>query len=460
MTLLQHQVTGVGAIVRNKRFALFDDPGLGKTLQFIEAWRTVRTEVRQALIVCPAGVRFTWGDLEIGELVKWGIDKNDIVVYTGRQRKPLESACVVVVSYELLTYATHLHNLLRWMHRAPTYLVGDESSYIKNRKAKRTKAFTLLRKGGASRVLILNGTPVANGLEDLWSQFAALDWGIINMPFVEFQARYCVMGGFQGRGVIGYKNQTELFKRLKPHYLQRSAKECLDLPDVLYTIRSVELSKETWRIYKDMRDQFLVELRVGDVDEVVTAANAGVKLVRLLEIAAGQLEGQAIATDKLDELWEILRQFPGQRVVVWCWFREQIEQTVNELRRAGHVVATIKGGQSKNVRDEAIRTFMFDPRCILVGQPVAGGLGLNLQLSHITICMTNWFSLLTRVQLIGRQHRKGQEARVQVIDVLGTGPDGQHTVDHTVLRALNHKEEISHWTRGRWLQALNEEEAF
>lgn len=68
----EHQKIGTAALVKNASFALFDEPGAGKSKQVIDAACTLaeRGEIDTVVIVAPASVRCVWEDSVLGEIKK------------------------------------------------------------------------------------------------------------------------------------------------------------------------------------------------------------------------------------------------------------------------------------------------------------------------------------------------------------------------------------------------------
>jgi SNF2 family DNA or RNA helicase len=123
-------------------------------------------------------------------------------------------------------------------------------------------------------------------------------------------------------------------------------------------------------------------------------------------------------------------------------------------------VAPLWGSQKKQERADALR--LLDPRTaptgpvVVVGTPKTGSLGLNLTAAHTVIYMSNDYSLMTRKQSGDRVHRPGQRHVVSYFDVVATGPQGQKTIDHTILKALQTKQDLASWTTAAWLAELRE----
>ena len=201
---------------------------------------------------------------------------------------------------------------------------------------------------------------------------------------------YAIMGGFQMKQVVGYREKEvkKLNEKLRFWILRREKNDCLDLPPKLYSRREVPLSSKTWAAYKQMRDNMVVWADGAEQPSSV-AAHGAVKAMRLAQLCTGFLGGilddegrleedaQELGCEKLQAFLAWQTEHP-ERMIVWCRFRAQLRRLVQELtgRRNVFVVA---GGQSAKARAEQIKLFDSTPGSILVGNPQAGGKGLNLQ---------------------------------------------------------------------------------
>jgi SNF2 family DNA or RNA helicase len=132
-------------------------------------------------------------------------------------------------------------------------LIGiDESTTIKNHKAKRTKALMKIAAGFAFRRL-LTGSPVTKSPLDLYGQTEFLRPGLLGFDsFYAFQGRYAVlnkrtMGAKSFQQIVGYKNLEELTWRVDQFSFRVLKKDCLDLPEKTYTARYVTLTPEQAR---------------------------------------------------------------------------------------------------------------------------------------------------------------------------------------------------------------------
>lgn len=173
-----------------------------------------------------------------------------------------------------------------------------------------------------------------------------------------------------------------------------------------------------------------------------------------------------------------LREDPNLKLLAWCRFRPQLTMTLEAITLAfPHItIGAIWGGQSrdryKKIDGENVRVVegdrersirLLDPRTmpkgpvIVVGTTATGSMGLTLTGAYTVIYLSNDFSLKTRLQSEDRVHRPGQEHVVSYTDLIATGPNGQRTIDHLIVKALRDKENIATWTASAWVQKLMEE---
>ena len=137
----------------------------------------------------------------------------------------------------------------------------DESTTIKNHKAKRTMNAVRLGKYAYYK-RILTGSPVTKSPLDLYSQAYFLDPSLLGFSsFFSFRARYAnlVDSSFGGRifkQVTGYKNLTELNESLSKFSSRILKKDCLDLPKKIYQRYAIKLTSDQQKIYKDLQKEW------------------------------------------------------------------------------------------------------------------------------------------------------------------------------------------------------------
>jgi SNF2 family DNA or RNA helicase len=522
-----HQRVGVEAIVAHPFFALFDEPGAGKTKQAIDAACLLFGAglIDRVIVIAPASVKSVWYDPDLGELKRHLFADLPAIVQeqSARRRNSWthgpEGANrfpIVVTNYELIRGGkAWLQQLLDSATRK-TLLILDEATAVKNWKSLQTKAARSLRQK-CGRVLLLNGTPLANSPLDLFSQGNLMSPDILACQYVtHFRARYeirtpvkrhngTVMIDPYGKPIMqnaGWANLDDLSRRFAPYVLRRLKSECLDLPAKLPpVVVTVEMST-SWPHYKSMRDDLVIWLSESNV---ATAQTAAVKVMRLAQITSGFVGGVEAANvgemtwvdadaglneaekdnlpeysadglirnnvvevgrEKLDAFlaWLALRleEDPNLKLLVQARFRPEIARLTKELReRYPNVpIGEIVGGQKKPERQDALR--LMDPRMAPDGPAIvtmssAGSLGLNLTASHTVARLSRDYSLWLWLQGEDRVHRPGQTSPVSYVDFVCRGPKGQRTVDHVILEALLAKQDVATLTAAAWRARLTDE---
>jgi len=493
--LFKHQAEGIKAIKalndpeRGRTvpgcFFLADEQGAGKTRQAIEAGQELflTGEIDQMLIVAPPALRTdVWYSEELGQLKQYLTCPARVTEYQAKTRSweinmPADRFFhVLVTNYEFIRMNPRLEPLIKLVEARKTFLVLDESSAVSNHEAKQTKACAHLR-ARSKRVLLMNGTPVDESPGHAYAQFRLLHPDILGTKnWWQFRARYGILGGFQNKQIVKWTNLGDLSRRTAPYVLRRMKKDCLDLPPKLPSVfMSVPMSSEIWRIYKEMRDDTLAWL---DQNSMATAAQAGVRIMRLAQITSGFLGGvkdveteediptRDIGREKLDLLLDFvekrLHEDKDFKLLVWSRFRPEVERTVNEFRAKfpGVPVGAIWGDQKREERSASIT--LLDPRsappgpALVVGTVQTGAMGLNLAAAHDVVYLSNDWSARIRSQSEERVHRPGQTFPVSYFEILATGPDGQKTVDHAILKAMKRKQEDAVLTMEFWKNTLKD----
>jgi hypothetical protein len=490
-----YQVEGTFEMVNKPVFFIGDKPGSGKSKQAIDAACILYDHgiIDTVVVVCPAQVKISWYDYDFGEIVKHAFVRSLITEFSSK--RPMipwstDELVWAVMSYEcgrMDLYSKLLDNELK---DRKVMFIFDESIRVANWQSLQHKVFKKLVFQRADRVVELNGTP--GDPVDMYGQFEVMDPRIIGCKnFYHFRARYCIMvpikKGSPILKILEFTNRDLLDARIKPYILRREPPVGVRRID---QVVNVALTPATWKIYKQMRDSLIASL----ADKQATASNAMVKGIRLAQITSGLLGGieaapldlfdgvepellgsaypvspddskvVELSTEKIDGLLEWIKyrtlDFPNLRVLIWCRFRPEIRRVTRALRAAGYDVSNIIGGQKRPEREAAVREFTVGDSTkphIVVGQQEAGGMGLNFITCHYTIYCSNVFSYRSREQTELRTMRKGQMFDCTFVDMIATGPDGQKTIDHHIVKSLREQESVARWTMEDWRRRLLDE---
>lgn len=321
----------------------------------------------------------------------------------------------------IVARAYDFYNQLIEAFEGKVMIVIDESTLIGAPGSKRTKAAIKLRKLCA-KARIMSGTPVIKSPLKAYSQFGFLDEDILGFgSFYAFRNHFCVMGGFENRAVLYYKNMDELNEKIASCSYRVLKKDCLDLPPQVFLKRRVEMAKDQMKAYREMQAEFVTENEeAGRVEAKIVLE----QMLRLQQITGGYLpkmeDGKVVGivplvapehNPKFREVLNILEEGGDQRMLVWSRFTHEILDLVELLNKAGFKTMPFYGGLNDKQKIKVRKSFARDDtyRCI-VGNPAAGGLGIDeFKAASLVTYVTNSFDTEKRVQSEDRAHRIGSE---------------------------------------------------
>ena len=310
-------------------------------------------------------------------------------------------------------------------------VIADELHRLKQGSGKASLAFKRLRTHAAYRIG-LTGTPMPHGPMDIYAQFRFLDVTIFGPSHSAFRAKYAVMGGFHNKQITGFQKLDEL-ERLMSRITFRVGKEVLDLPPATHVTYCCDLGPEARRVYKDLEEDFVAEVRDG----IVTAANALVKLTRLQQVANGVVKTDAGIEHRIDDakrkvLADTLEDMgKGEPALVFCRYHLDLDAVHEACRAVGFESLELSGR-----RDELARWQSGEGQVLAV-QISAGGVGVDLTRARFSIYYSLGFSLGDYDQSLARVHRPGQTRPVEYIHLIAKA-----TVDVKIMRALEKRAAI------------------
>lgn len=456
-----HQITALNRSWAARAFGFFMEMGTGKTKTVIDLLcaKAMDGQINAALIFAPMSVVLTWRD----EISAHSTLDSTIVrlrVKTRHDAWPCVNG--VELSDGFTWYLANIEGLsagklfdvaMQAVAGKSFAMVVDESSRIKNHEAIRTKRCLALGALAQQRYA-LSGLPVLKGVLDLYSQLQFLDPDITGVgDFYCFRNRYAVMGGFDNREILGYQNLEELAAAVAPHVYQVTKKEALTLPDKMYRVIRVELTKDQLQQIRAVRAGL-----IGTAEKSRSLKNILERILRIQQIASGavlhlddELNVKAIPSDdnpKMQALRDILSDFEGQ-VIIWCSFLFEVAAVQAVLTALGisHVVHT--GDTEENLRKQYINDFQAGRVRAFVATSSSGGIGITLTAASMAIYVSNSWSLETRAQSEDRAHRIGQTNKVEYIDLVAEG-----SADELVRTALKDKKDLAAYVRELIQQGL------
>ena len=455
-----HQEAALRNGMQRKEFGYFMEMGTGKSKVLIDNMGMLYLDgqIDFALVLAPKGVYRNWVTKEIPEHMSDDVPHRVIRWVSSANKKQQEEMRSVKDKFDGLTIFVmniEAFSTLKgqkageWMARAlgANGLVAvDESTTIKNHKAKRTKSLLKIARGFKYRRL-LTGSPITKSPLDIYAQTEFLRPCLLgHESFYTFQGRYAVvqrrtMGAHSFQQVVGYRNLDELTEKIDQFSYRVLKKDCLDLPDKIYTARYVTLTDEQIKMYTDLQQQAMLLLDDG---ELVSAPAVITQMLRIQQVMSGHLktddgEMRYFKSNRMDTLKEIMDEHDG-KAIIWSRFRHDIVEITKMLNKeyGEGCAAAYYGDTPDDERNRIVQDFQRNTKLkYFVGNPATAGYGLTLTEANLVVYYANDFNLETRIQSEDRAHRIGQKNNVTYIDLISEG-----TIDEKIVEALRNKIDI------------------
>lgn len=439
------QTKGIKFLLTHGAAGLFAAPGVGKTsivLAAIKALKRYNKTFRGLLVIAPLRPCYlVWP----AERDKW-LDFQGLtmaILHGPKKQQALESkADIYLINPEGLEWLLQPANLKLLMKRVCNLCV-DELTRFKNTRSgrfKRLKPFLnwFTRRWG------LTGTPVPNGLMDLFGQMYVLDQGAALGRFItHYRQLYFEPAGFMGyEWQLRHGADREIYRRIKGTVL-RIGDEHLDLPRRVDVQHIVELPPAARKIYNEVEQEFISAFEDGEI----VAANAAVASNKCAQIANGGIftvdwddargmrrDMHHLHEEKAGAVADIVEELQGSPALIAYEFKHDLERLLGVL---GKKTPFLGGGVTPRQTQEIQRQWNAGQLPALLGQPQSVAHGLNMQAAgyHVVLHSIMWdFELYD--QFIRRVLRQGNKAaRVYVHHVIA-----KDTVDEAKMAALRSKE--------------------
>jgi SNF2 family DNA or RNA helicase len=438
-----------------QNFLLADDMGLGKSLQALTVASIDVTMgwCEKIIIVAPVSLKGNWAD-EIEKFTTFPyvilgqeIDQHGRLKKLSpakREQQLMEYATMVgprilVANYEQIKPHLAMLNKLKF-----DICIYDEAHYIKNFKSQRTKAALALNGG---RHFLLTGTPMLNHVNELWPLLHKIDPGAYP-KYWPFVTRYCVFGGYKNKQIVGVKNEKELTERLHGVMLRRMKSEVLDLPEVQYIQRKVDLTPEQRKIYDELDEA--TQISMHGLDDPSKIDNALTKFLRHKQICATTkpFTGKDISS-KLDlvveDALEVLEPRPGdpwRKLVIFTQFRPVQDCVAARIDEADPKIDIweLNGDVPAHKRQALVREWADHPgRGVLVCMIQVAGIGLNMTESQHGFFVDKLFVPGLNQQAVDRLHRIGASTtqNVQITEYIC-----RNTIENRVEQILKTKKKL------------------
>jgi SNF2 family DNA or RNA helicase len=283
----------------------------------------------------------------------------------------------------------------------------------------------------------MTGTPAAQGPVDAYGLAKLVNPSGVPRYFGTF--RDMVM-----RKVTQFKWEPKptatdvVFNALQPA-IRFTKEQCLDLPDLVYTKRDVDMTPQQMKYYNQLRTQMYMGLSSA---AGVSAVNAAVMMNKLLQISAGAVytdDGDAVQFDitkRYNVLKEVIAE-SSQKVLIFVPFRHVIDVLSAKLRADGISAEVIRGDVSASNRTSIFKQFQEQPNPrVLIIQPQSAAHGVTLTAANTIVWWAPVPSLETYAQANARIHRSGQKHKCTIVQLCGS------PVEQRVYKLLDSKIDV------------------
>ncbi len=457
-----------------EEFAYIMDMGTGKSFVAINygAARAMVGDISAMLVICDSGGKPVWKkEFELHCPIPYNMFIMEAGMHEAARRwmsKPVQGLRVFVVGVESLSVGPYAKIVAdEFITEFPTYMIIDESSSIKNplykKKGRKSRTHVCWDLGGKAVCrAILNGTPIDEGVENFFAQFRFLNWAIIGSKnFTLFKNKYCVLGGFEMRKIVGYNELGSLFNRLKPYIYEVKITDVEDMPDQVYETIYCTPTPQQKKALSDLGDPLMVTDQ-GDLH--LQCESILERMTRYQQIVGGwfpyDLDEDVLQdlkpsesrhgitkiigmNPKMEALKDVLMKLGKKRkVVIWARFtpeRLDIVQYMEDNHANEYV--HMGSGLSADEKYDIMAKFQTDPaiRYFVTSQLIASK-AVTLTAATCSIYYSNTFSYSQRLQSERRTWRKGQKYPCLYIDIIMN-----EKIDKQILQALKQKKSISEY---------------
>ena len=434
-SLLPHQIDAVSKLLPTRVGALFMDMGTGKSRTAIEFARIRSHKIDRVLWFCPVALKET---VRMEILKHTACTKEDIYEFSQKTNESTVQmdAMWYVIGLESISQSTKAALTTRGLITDDTFVIVDESTYIKGYRAKRTQRLITFCKCCRYR-MILTGTPITQGIPDLFSQMYFLSpkilgyksWCAFSMNHLEYHEKKPGL-------IVAIHNKEYLAEKMRPYVYQVKKEECLTLPNKLYWDVYMDLTEEQEAAYARAKDDFLENAETDpETGEIISLAIFHL-FTSLQSIVCGFwnynenwanrrepkiMRHETFPHRRIEKVMDIIERIPdGDKVIIWAKYRYSVVEIANALKSAygEDSVALFYGGISEKERENNKKRFHADARFFVATQS-CGGHGLTLNVAHYTIFYADGFKYSERLQAEDRNHRIGQEHKVTYITIQG-----------------------------------------
>jgi len=411
-----HQKTTASFLTMNPRAFCFNEQGTGKTASAIWAadFLMKQGKVNRVLIICPLSIMDSaWRN----DLFSFAMHRTvDIAHGAKKKRQEIIGSDTefVIINYDGVEIVKD-----DIANGGFDLIIVDEATHYKNAQSKRWKVLASIMTSD-TWLWMMTGTPAAQSPVDAYGLAKLVNPKEVPRFFGAF--RELVMHKVTQFKWAPKPNATEIVYNALQPAIRFTKEQCLDLPEMTYVKRGVELTAQQKKFYELLRKQMMTTAG----GEQITAANAAVNMNKLLQISCGAVYSDTGETVEFDvkNRYKVLREVideSSQKVLIFVPFKHVIGILKEKLDKEGITNDVINGDVSANKRTAIFKEFQDtdNPRVLII-QPQAAAHGVTLTAANTIVWWGPTSSLETYAQANARVHRSGQKHPCTVVQLQGS----------------------------------------
>lgn len=307
----------------------------------------------------------------------------------------------------------------------------------------------------------MTGTPIVNKPTDVFTPLKLVGGHSVK-SFWEWQNLFCVMGGFGGHEIVGYKNIPLLKNMLQSNMLRRLKTDVLDLPPKIHYTEYVENTAIQQELYNKVQFEL-----ISRKDEIISSLNPLSKMLKLrqcngspelidttIKIKSSDYPNKNAKLARLMELVDDIVE-RNEKVVIFSNWVQHLKPVYVHLSTR-HKVACYTGSMSESNRQKHKRVFINNPEYkILIGTIGALGTNHTLTVANNVIFYDEPWVASDKIQGEDRCHRATSTTPVNIYTLITKG-----TIDEAVHKILYDKKGISDYIVDDRLELKDNPELF
>ena len=415
-TPFDHQKQTSSFLTLNKRAFCFNEQGTGKTASAIWAADYLMKQglVTRVLVICPLSIMDSaWRD----DLFSFAMHRRVDVAYGSKKKRASVikgDAEFVIINYDgvaLVETEIAFGNF--------DLIIVDEATHYKNVQTKRWKTLKRLLSPNIW-LWLMTGTPAAQSPIDAFGLAKLVNPKGVPEYFGPFRDMVMYRSTMWQWDVKGCATEI-VFNALQPA-IRFTKDECLDLPDMVYVRRNVELTSQQEFYYEEVRKKMMTDA----AGEEITAVNAAVQMSKLLQISGGAVytDDKGVVEFDISNRYKVLQEViaeSSKKILVFVPFKHTIDLLTEKLRADKISTEVIRGDVPVHKRTTIFRKFQTEPNPkVLVIQPASAAHGVTLTAANTVVWWGPTPSLETYAQANARVHRAGQDNKCTVVQLAGS----------------------------------------